>query len=89
MAKIADIFNAEVRVSGDFRYFSLPKNFDRAQAENILAEIKRQVERHVDSVKSVEIYIPEICEFCESRWEEEDGLPVCCTKAVVEAKKEK
>lgn len=60
---------------------------------NALKGLREDIIRHIDGVDDVkyEWDIREICEFCNERWElwedgDEKGLPVCCDKAVKEAK---
>lgn len=53
-----------------------------------LKEIEKDIIRHVDGFDNTDIEwdTKEVCEFCEYEWEiDEDGLPMCCQKAVKEA----
>lgn len=61
---------------------------DHKRSVAILSDIKESIERHVDDVASAEMEwdMKEICEFCKYEWElDDDGLPMCCQKAVKEA----
>jgi len=56
---------------------------DKSDCEDIL----EQIQRHVNGIKQVNIEFTtkDICEFCKSKWEQdENGQPVCCNKAVEE-----
>ncbi len=88
MARIQDFFAAEVKITGDFQHFSLLKPYDQLKARERLNKMIREIKRHIDNVQSVTLSIPDICEFCGSNWELDEGLPACCTKAQEEAREE-
>lgn len=61
--------------------------YSNLDAEELIKEIKR----HCDSIKEIEIERFYECEFCKQQWEESYHelykaiLPSCCTKAETEA----
>jgi hypothetical protein len=77
--KIEDNYRVVVWPEQDIR-FRLTS--EKVAAERILQGIKRHVDcGHVTVMRDTY----EICEFCRSRWEEDDdGAPLCCNKAVEE-----
>jgi len=59
--------------------------------EEMCEEIARQVKRHIDGVGYVAVVWDsrEVCSFCGYDWEvDENGVPLCCEKAVEEYKEE-
>lgn len=84
---------------GDFGSIRVSDNFWGNKPEQIekdyiarCEEIKDQIKRHVDNVRSVEIDYDtqEICSHCGYEWElDEDGVPTCCNKAIEELEAQK
>lgn len=87
MAKITKRTNFRVVVEPETRIYGIRLDRVERECENIVDQIKR----HVDGVHSayVEHDTEVVCSHCGYEWEEEDGIPQCCTKAQVEAAAEK
>lgn len=87
MAKITKKTNFRVIVEPRTRIYGIAISGVERDCHNIVEQIKR----HVDDVEDAYVeHDTEVrCSHCGYEWEEEDGVPQCCTKAQVEAAAEK
>lgn len=94
MSKITVKTNFRVVVEPSTRYFAglgIQRDEKSVLQERDCEGIVEQIKRHVDDVKDAYVeYDTEMrCSYCGYEWEEENGIPQCCTKAQVEAAGEK
>lgn len=69
------------RGAGDYGFASISGiEYDQEQAESLFEEMKDQIKRHVDSVRSVHMeFDTYLCGKCESDFDTRAEAEQCCT----------
>lgn len=87
MGKVTRYDNFELIVEVEDPWGVLGKTHDEKYKEKMLSQlnaVKQSILRHVDGVQNIVTHYvkKDVCEYCESRWEEgKDGVPLCCDLA--------
>ena len=86
---VRDNYRVEVSLKDPYVFTKWESNTDKVHKLNIgiCEDIVNDIKRHIDNVGYVSVAFDEheTCEHCGYSWEEEeDGTPMCCSKAVLE-----
>lgn len=81
-----------MKIQANFRVVAEPPSLLlRAVTMREAEQLRDEIKRHCD-VESVSTECDMVCSFCGDIWEniiDENGMPICCNKAIEEYKKDK